>query len=489
MKQRDSIVESRSFDYVPESERHGTIRTQVQFWFMVNATLITLFTGAVGPAMGLGLFWTLLAVVLGSVFGTLFQAFHGAQGPHMGLPQMIQSRVQFGSRGAVVPLLAVTIVQFGFGIFFIQTASSSLAAITVDQTSIFDVVIGAVAVVVAIVGYNLLLRVEKVASYITLINLVLLTVAALAILPIGSLLSDSAFVPVAFLAQFGASAMYQIAIAPMVSDYTRYLPFKTSGRAVSAAVFGGTLLSAVWLEALGAALTLASPEGTDLIGAIRDMGDKFGFGLGTVSMAVAVLSCLITCSLAFYSGSVALLSAFEAFRPLKSTGTLRSITLATAGAVVIAATLLLPAHFLPAFNAFLSILGYFLIPWTAVNLTDYYLVRRGVYSITDIMKSNGGIYGRWGVTGIFSYTLGFLAMIPFFSTTIYTGPVATALGGADIAFAVGLAVASGTYLLLTRRRDFSAEFDAVRAAPLNTLSEMHQVTANSSASMEGKLPA
>lgn len=467
---RDSIVEARSFDYVPESERHGTVRTQVQFWFMVNATLITLFTGAVGPAMGLGLTWALLAIILGSVFGTLFQAFHGAQGPHMGLPQMIQSRVQFGSRGAVLPLAAATVVQIGFAVFFIQTASSSLAAITVDQIGIFDLIIGAVAVLVAIVGYNLLLRIEKVASYLTLANLVLLTIAAIAVLPIGAMLSNSAFEPVPFLAQFGAAATYQIAIAPIVSDYTRYLPSKTKGRAVSAAVFAGTMISAVWLESLGAALAIAMP-GSDVITAIHDMGDSFGFGLGTMTMALAVVSCLITCSLSFYSGSVSFLSALEAFRTMKSSAKVRAITIAAAGVLVIAATLLLPTDFLGAFAAFLSILGYFLIPWTAVNLTDYYIVRRGRYSITDILRPDGGIYGRWGIPGIVSYTLGFVCMIPFFSTAIYAGPVATALGGADIAFAIGLAVSSCTYLLLTRRRDFSPEFRAVRSAPLNTLDE------------------
>lgn len=468
MKQRDSVVETRSFDHVPESERHGTVRTQVQFWFMVNANLITLFTGAVGPAMGLGLSWTLLAILLGSIFGTLFQAFHGAQGPHMGLPQMIQSRVQFGSRGAVLPLAAVVIVQFGFAIFLILTASSSLTAITVDQTSIYTVVIGAIGATLAIIGHNLLLRVEKIASYITLINLALLSIAALTVLPIGQMIGHSAFEPIPFLAQFGAAATYQIAIAPIVSDYTRYLPSKTRARSVSAAVFGGTMVSAVWLEALGASLATASPTGTDLISAIHDMGDTFGFGLGVLSMAVAVISCLITSSLTFYSGSVSLLSALEAFRPMKSTKSARAGTIAAAAVVVIVGALLLPADFLTAFSAFLSILGYFLIPWTAVNLTDYYFVRRGHYSITDILKPNGGIYGRWGGPGMISYALGFLAMIPFFSTSIFIGPVASNLGGADIAFAVGLTVSCCSYLLIMRRRDLTHEFEAVSNAPLNT---------------------
>jgi nucleobase:cation symporter-1, NCS1 family len=488
MQQRDTLVEVRSFDHVPESERHGTVRSQVQFWFMVNATLITLFTGAVGPLFGLGLSWTLLAIVIGSIAGTMFQAFHGAQGPHMGLPQMIQSRVQFGSRGAILPLAAVTIVQFGFAIFYIQTGASSLADVTVDQPVLFPMLVGVAAVVLAIVGYRLLLRVEKIASYIMLVNLLLLTVAAAAVLPIGAMLSDSMFAPVAFLAQAGAAATYQLAIAPIVSDYTRYLPSKTSGRAVSAAVFGGTLLSAVWLESLGAALAIAFP-GTDLIAAIRDMGNSFGFGLGAATMVVSLISCLIACALTFYSGSVSLLSAAEAFRPIRSSRALRSMTIIIAGILVITVTLLLPSDTLGSFSAFLSILGYFLIPWTAVNLTDYYFVRRGMYSITDILKSDGGIYGRWGITGMVSYGLGFVAMVPFFSTAIYTGPVAAALGGADVAFAIGLTVSAGAYLLITRRHDFSDEFIAVRAAPLNTIDQTAEPHGSVTTAVEGTTQA
>jgi NCS1 family nucleobase:cation symporter-1 len=39
--------------------------------------------------------------VLGSVIGALFMAFHSAQGPKLGLPQMIQSRPQFGYYGSL----------------------------------------------------------------------------------------------------------------------------------------------------------------------------------------------------------------------------------------------------------------------------------------------------------------------------------------------------------------------------------------------------
>ncbi|WP_176079862.1 purine-cytosine permease family protein [Paraburkholderia tropica] len=479
MSQTD-FVEARSFDHIPERERHGNVAGQFQLWFMINATLITLLTGGVGAMYKLDLTSTLCAIVLGSVFGTLFQAFHGAQGPRMGLPQMIQSRVQFGSRGAVIPLAAAMLCQFGFAVFYIQTGAQSLVDIAqFAHPKAVQIGFGIAAMVVAIVGYRLVLRAERFASYATLINLVLLTIAAFKLLPLQALLSQHHFTVVAFLAQFGASATYQIAIAPIVSDYTRYLPSKTKGSAVSSAVFFGTLVSAIWLEFLGAALSAAFPS-ADLIASIRDLGDHFGIGLGAGTMIVAAVSCLIACAVTLYSGTVAVLSAAEAFRPIRSTALLRASTIAGGGFLAICAVVSMPQNILDSFSAFLSLLGYFLIPWTAINLTDYYFVRRGAFSITDIMLPNGGIYGKWNMAGILSYGCGFAAMIPFFSTSLYTGVVATRLNGADIAFSVGLVSATAIYLLFMRRFDRAAELEIIVRAPLNTL-DNHDISSGSDA--------
>lgn len=468
MNRRGPVVEVHSFDYVPESERSGTISAQVKFWFMVNATLITAFTGAIGPLFGVGLSWTIVAIVTGTFFGTLFQAFHGAQGPRMGLPQMIQSRVQFGSRGAIVPIAAATIVPLGFAIFYIQTGATAFTDLTGSGFQLPQILIGGLAVVLAIIGYRLILRSEGVIAFIMLANLIALSIAALFVLPLGDLLADGSVTVVGFLAQFGAAAGYQIAIAPIVSDYTRYLPARTRPAAVSASVFIGTTLSALWIESLGAAVSLSYPD-LDVISGIRTMGDATGFGLGTITLIVSIVVCMVTASISFYSGSVSFLSALEAFRTLRSSVRLRAWTIAVAGAAVISTGLLLPPDILGSFFVFLVLLGYLLIPWTAVNLTDYYFVRRGRYSISDILRSDGGIYGKWGGRGLISYALGFVAMIPFFSTAVYTGPVAQSLGGADIAFLVGLSVSSVSYLLMMRSVDISSEMLAVAAAPINTL--------------------
>ena len=49
-------------------------------------------------------------------------------------------------------------------------------------------------------------------------------------------------------------------------------------------------------------------------------------------------------------------------------------------------------------------------------------------------------------------------MIPFFSVSFFTGPVANALGGADISPFIGFPVAAILYYLTYRKVDLNAEW-------------------------------
>ena len=117
-------------------------------------------------------------------------------------------------------------------------------------------------------------------------------------------------------------------------------------------------------------------------------------------------------------------------------------------------------NFLTNFEDFLLLILYLFVPWTAVNLVDYYIVRRGHYAIAEIFNPHG-MYGRWGWRGIISYLVGFAAMVPFLSTSKYTGFVADALKGADISLFIGLPVA-GDPLLRTGSVDRRRGRDAHR---------------------------
>jgi NCS1 family nucleobase:cation symporter-1 len=90
-------------------------------------------------------------------------------------------------------------------------------------------------------------------------------------------------------------------------------------------------------------------------------------------------------------------------------------------------------------------------------------VRKGAYSVREIFNARG-MYGSWNWRGLTAYGVGFVAMIPFFSTGLYTGPVAAALGGADIAMLVGLPVAAVVYVWACRSLDLEADRLQAQAA-------------------------
>jgi nucleobase:cation symporter-1, NCS1 family len=111
---------------------------------------------------------------------------------------------------------------------------------------------------------------------------------------------------------------------------------------------------------------------------------------------------------------------------------------------------------------------YLLVPWTATNLVDFFLVRHGRYAIADLFTPNG-LYGAWGWRGLTAYALGFAAEIPFMvlpgiAGFKYTGPVATHISGVDISWIVGLAVSGTAYWLLSRSLNVRAEAGAIRAS-------------------------
>jgi Permease for cytosine/purines, uracil, thiamine, allantoin len=110
-------LEIRSIDYVPLSERHGKVWHLGPLWFMSNAQIATLAVGLISISEGASLFWSVLAIVVGVLVGTLFMAFHSAQGPQLGLPQMIQSRPQFGYIGALLVWLFAYVQYAGFNVF------------------------------------------------------------------------------------------------------------------------------------------------------------------------------------------------------------------------------------------------------------------------------------------------------------------------------------------------------------------------------------
>jgi len=269
-------------------------------------------------------------------------------------------------------------------------------------------------------------------------------------------------------------AGYQISWAIYVSDYSRYLPPTVGIRRTFIWTYWGSALGGIWLMCLGAALAAWAGDGFDTIASLQQAGDRVFHGFGAVVLVYSMLGLVSVTALNMYGGSLTLISAADSFRSIRPTSTARVVTILLTAVLSLVPALLIGADFLTNFEDFLLLVLYLFVPWTAVNLIDYYVVRRGHYAIAEIFNPHG-MYGRWGWRGILAYLLGFGAMLPFLSTSKYTGFVAHAMGGADISFFVGLPVAGILYWVFARSIDVAAETRVAEqeAAEVERLAQAH----------------
>jgi NCS1 family nucleobase:cation symporter-1 len=107
------------------------------------------------------------------------------------------------------------------------------------------------------------------------------------------------------------------------------------------------------------------------------------------------------------------------------------------------------SNFLHDLSNFLVFTLYLLVPWTAINLTDFYLIRHGKYNIPELFKVDG-IYGKFNWFALIVYVLAVGVQFPFMNNEWIVGPVANALGGADIAWIVGFVFAAVVYYVGVR---------------------------------------
>ena len=461
-------IERRSIDWVPEDERHGRLWHQMPLWFLGNFQYFSIPIGFIGPALGLSLGWTIIAGILGILVGTLFMAFHATQGPRLGLPQMIQSRAQFGYRGVLVPLFATLFTYVAFNVADQVLMSQGLNAAFGWSAGLVAVVIAVLAAVIAIWGHDWVHRVFRIILVFSLPVVTILTLGVIFGFADGHAPKQHlGFVFAAFMAQFSAAAAYNITYAPYVSDYSRYLPRETSARRVIASVFVGAASSPIWLIALGAWLAIRLGATDGLLGT-KLAGNNIFEPLGTVAAFLLAAGLAATMGMNAYGGMLSVLTGIDCFKKIRPTRQARIITIVVLTVVwYVVAESINSGDVTTVLNS-LTLMLYLLVPWTATNLVDFFLVRHGRYAIADLFTPDG-LYGAWGWRGLTAYGLGFAAEIPFMvlpgiAGFKYTGPVAKHISGVDISWIVGLVVSGTSYWLLSRSLNVRAEAGAIQAS-------------------------
>lgn len=458
-------IEARSIDYVPLAERSGRLSDQATIWFGGSAHILSLATGAIGIALGLNLVWTLIALVIGTVLGTAPVAAHATQGPHLGLPQMVQSRPQFGRYGALFIWAMAIAVYWGYVVLGENLLGATGEQLGWGGAVPWTIIVGVVSIVLAIFGYHWLHAAQRWVSLALVVALVVYVGGLVAggHIPASTMSLGSSFSLAPFLVVVSASAAYQLSWAFFVSDYSRYLPPDTDKRKIMSLTALGLFLGVFSFEAVGAVCAALLPSESITAG-LADTGDHVFEGFGSVLLVIGALGLLGLMAMCVYGGSLTLITALDSLRPVRPTRGLRVVTILLVGITGTIAAAYVPVDFLYTdFSTVLAVLAYLMAPWTAVNLVDFFVVRRGQYSIRAIFSTDG-IYGRWNWRGITAYCVAFVAMVPFMYLSFYQGPVAKALDGVDLAFFVGIPVGAVAYVLLCRGLDLAAERAAIAIA-------------------------
>jgi nucleobase:cation symporter-1, NCS1 family len=442
------VIEVRSIDYVPESERHGGLASQFTLWLAANLQITALVTGALAVVFGGDVVFSLVALLLGQLIGGAVMALHAAQGPQLGLPQMISSRVQFGVYGAMLPIIAVCLMYIGFSASGCVLAGQATAQLLGVGEAAGIVIFSCLIVVVTLFGYRFIHVLGRVASVVGVIVFVYMFGRLFATYDVSVLLAERHFSLSRFLLAMSLSASWQIAYGPYVADYSRYLPRATSVLRVFTAVGLGSVIGSQVSMTFGvfaAALAGAQFEHHE-VAYIVGLGSS-GLAASLLYFGIAFGKVTVT-SLNAYGSFMSMATMVSAFRRGSCIPVRHRLIYIVAMVGVSSLLALTGRHsFLKAFEAFILCLLAVFTPWSAINLIDYYCFTRSRYDVPALSDPDGR-YGRWNMTGIGIYLTGIVVQIPFLDTAFYSGPLVGPLGGVDISWIVGLLVPGLLYYLL-----------------------------------------
>ncbi len=240
--------------------------------------------------------------------------------------------------------------------------------------------------------------------------------------------------------------VWQLSYAPYVSDYSRYLPSSTSTRAAFWYTYAGTVLGVIGAMSVGAFLV----AGLGQNGGLGGLDGIMPHPVFVFVMLMFFLGAIDAGVINMYGSSLCVLTCIQTFKlswaPRASARHLTAVLLAIAVFIV---STTVSDNFVTDYTNFILVLAYLLVPWSIINLVDYYLVHKGHYDPESFSDPKSG-YGAFNVPALLSYVLGCLVQIPFMSTTLYIGPIAKQTSAVDTSWVVGSIATAFIYLGLLR---------------------------------------
>ncbi len=454
-------IEVRGIDYVPDDERHGKPRELFWIWLSANVTYLYFTLGGFVLLAGLSLWQSVAVVIIGNLYWFGVGAL-AVSGPSSGTPSVVVTRAMFGIRGnrplsAGIGWLVAIVYEF------INLALGALAGFALaERLGLGDSwpVRAAILVIVAVVTFAISIyghaTIAKLSPYFSAILAVIMAVlggfvvahAQFDYQPAQPLDTAGSWVAVALSVALIAGVPLSWATG---ADYARYLPRTTSQRKVLVYTALGGFIPAVVLAVLG----ILAGTAVDMEDAQTNLAQIVPGWFYPVFLLVIVLSSITNNVLTAYSSGLCL----QALGVKMSRA--RTVFIDGALSTGLAAYALFVSDFLDSLSRTIELSVAVLAPSMALYVTDIVLRRNDYDGVALNDERAGSRYwyrGGWNVAGTVALAAGVLACVLFVHTSTFSGPLANALGGADLSFLVGPLVTVIVYwALFARQRDAGAE--------------------------------
>ncbi|MGW0782706.1 purine-cytosine permease family protein [Streptomyces sp. NPDC002913] len=435
----DLRVESHGIEPVPESNRYGGAGRLFTVWFAPNLTMTGVFTGTVGIALGLDFTAALTAVVLGTVIGAVPTAYLGTWGSLTGAGQLPLARLAFG-RTVAVPGILQWLSSVAWDALIGLFGGDALARLCGWPFWLGVLVMMVAQGALGVLGYEAIHRLQIIMTFVLAAAFALIAWRLLDGVPVvDSGTAHGADKAGAFVLTSTIALSLSLSWAPYASDFSRYLPRTTSRTRMFWCTLLGLVVSFVAVQAIGlwgaSVLTDQTAAGVDeLLG---------GGALGAFGLLAVALAALCSNAMNDYSGSLA----------LQTVGVRIPRPAAAALAAVLGFPLVLWMHAADTTARFQNVLlfvGYWIPGFVAIVVVDW-LARaraRGGAAV-DLAAETARPQPGW--PPLLAFAVAFAAAVPFMDTSLYVGPVAAALHGADLSYYVAFLVALAVYAPLRLR--------------------------------------
>src|SRR5215213_10519603 len=249
----DLSVETHGIAPIAEDQRYGTPWRLFTVWFAPQVNMTGVFTGTLAIVLGLGFWLGLLAMVIGTVLGSLVVGYLSTWGPRTGTGQLPNSRMAFGP-GVVLPAALQWLSSIAWDALVGLFGGEALAVLLDIPFWIAVLIVLGVQGAVGYFGYELIHRLQAVLTVVLFTTFVVFAVKLVGgheVITPASV--NGADLVAAFVLEVTISFSLAVSWASYASDFSRYLPARSSRLSVFGYTFAGIFVAYVFVQGIGIA--------------------------------------------------------------------------------------------------------------------------------------------------------------------------------------------------------------------------------------------